>query len=482
MASVFKRNGDGAFLAAWHDHNGKRQVKSTRTTDKRAAERIAAKYEADAALRREGVIDPQLESINGQAKRLIESHIDDYRAKLMASGRSSQYITETLKYIRTVCDAAGVTTPAEITADGVNRFAATLKQAGSSARTIQGYLTAIKGFTKWLAEHDKLQRNPLASVRKPNPKTDRRYERRVLLPDEWKWLKATISDVRGKTPAAERILLYETAIQTGLRSSELRSLTPARLHLDAERPYVTCKASNTKNAKDARLYVSAELAAALRKHVAKQSPKAPVFALPSEFKMPAMIRSDLAAARTAWLDEAHGAAERKQREESDFLVEANHDGGRLDFHTLRHTCGAWLAMQGVHPKVVQTVMRHSAITLTMDTYGHLFPGQEADAVDQLGAILNTSLSDTSQRQAQQSGHETLRRVATHGDKSTDNSNSSDEPETSSISRENATNGDGLRRNSVLLESPPEGKRMASRLIRNQLPRKRLRVRVPCPPL
>lgn len=29
---------------------------------------------------------------------------------------------------------------------------------------------------------------------------------------------------------------------------------------------------------------------------------------------------------------------------------------------------------------------------------------------------------------------------------------------------------------------PEGMRMASRLIRNQLPRKGLRVRVPCPPL
>jgi hypothetical protein len=33
---------------------------------------------------------------------------------------------------------------------------------------------------------------------------------------------------------------------------------------------------------------------------------------------------------------------------------------------------------------VQTVMLHSTITLTLDTYGHLLPGQEADAVDGLG--------------------------------------------------------------------------------------------------
>jgi len=37
-------------------------------------------------------------------------------------------------------------------------------------------------------------------------------------------------------------------------------------------------------------------------------------------------------------------------------------------------------MTGAHPKVVQTIMRHSTITLTMDTYGHLFPGQEAEAI------------------------------------------------------------------------------------------------------
>jgi hypothetical protein len=57
------------------------------------------------------------------------------------------------------------------------------------------------------------------------------------------------------------------------------------------------------------------------------------------------------------------------------------------------TCGAWLAMTGAHPKVAQTVMRHQSITLTMDTYGHLFPGQEADAVARLRSML-TDAGDT----------------------------------------------------------------------------------------
>ena len=45
-------------------------------------------------------------------------------------------------------------------------------------------------------------------------------------------------------------------------------------------------------------------------------------------------------------------------------------------------------MAGEHPKVIQTVMRHSSITLTMDTYGHLFPGQEADAANRFSEMLN----------------------------------------------------------------------------------------------
>ena len=56
------------------------------------------------------------------------------------------------------------------------------------------------------------------------------------------------------------------------------------------------------------------------------------------------------------------------------------EGGVLEFHCLRHACGAWLALAGAHPKAVQSIMRHSTITLTMDTYGHLFPGQDAETV------------------------------------------------------------------------------------------------------
>ena len=212
----------------------------------------------------------------------------------------------------------------------------------------------------------------------------------MLLPDEWRWLRSTTlaSPERYGMPPSERVVLYLVAIQTGLRSSELRSLSRGRLFLDADPPYITCKAGSTKNGKDARQYIQVALAGELHLHIATKAPRAKVFSMPAKEDVAAMLRADLADARRARMRKAkHDPQEYLRRQESDFLAAENHEGEVLDFHSLRHTCGAWLAMAGVHPKVVQTVMRHSTITLTMDTYGHLFPGQEAEAVSRLPDML-----------------------------------------------------------------------------------------------
>ena len=71
----------------WHPspkrvEGGKRHTKSARTTDRKAAERIVQKYEADVALRRDGVIDPTLDDIGNESQRLIAEHLKDFTAKL----------------------------------------------------------------------------------------------------------------------------------------------------------------------------------------------------------------------------------------------------------------------------------------------------------------------------------------------------------------------------------------------------------------
>ncbi len=53
------------------------------------------------------------------------------------------------------------------------------------------------------------------------------------------------------------------------------------------------------------------------------------------------------------------------------------------FHDLRHSTATLLLSKGVHPKVVQEILGHSAINITMDTYSHVLPNIQKDAMGKL---------------------------------------------------------------------------------------------------
>jgi len=52
---------------------------------------------------------------------------------------------------------------------------------------------------------------------------------------------------------------------------------------------------------------------------------------------------------------------------------------RLRVHDLRHTAATHLLNKGVHPKVVQDLLGHSTIAITLDTYSHVMPALAKDA-------------------------------------------------------------------------------------------------------
>lgn len=57
------------------------------------------------------------------------------------------------------------------------------------------------------------------------------------------------------------------------------------------------------------------------------------------------------------------------------------------FHDLRHTAATLLLSQGVHPKVVQELLGHSTISMTMDVYSHVLPSMQQDAIGKLNQLL-----------------------------------------------------------------------------------------------
>ena len=56
------------------------------------------------------------------------------------------------------------------------------------------------------------------------------------------------------------------------------------------------------------------------------------------------------------------------------------------FHDLRHTAVTLLLTKSVHPKVVQEMLGHSSISITLDIYSHVLPTMQEKAAEAMEDI------------------------------------------------------------------------------------------------
>jgi len=57
-------------------------------------------------------------------------------------------------------------------------------------------------------------------------------------------------------------------------------------------------------------------------------------------------------------------------------------------HDLRHTHATLMLKAGVHPKIVSERLGHASIAITLDTYSHVLPGLQEEAVEKFDRIFN----------------------------------------------------------------------------------------------
>ena len=60
----------------------------------------------------------------------------------------------------------------------------------------------------------------------------------------------------------------------------------------------------------------------------------------------------------------------------------------IRFHDLRHTCATLLLGGGVHPKLVQELLGHATIAMTLDTYSHFLPSMGDHTAKAMEAALS----------------------------------------------------------------------------------------------
>ncbi len=381
MPKLFKRTkGPRAHWYFRYSLNGKRKEICTGTADKQAAAEMMNLYLAQQTQLKRGLLSKSQVATLNASKLLFTEEVTKWIASL--STRSIEYQNDCKRCVTRIASQSGWICLGDINADGVDSWVQSSIQAGNSSRTTQKHIKAIKQFVAWLLSTRKLASDPLLAIKTPNPKTDRKVRMRMILPEEWPWIESVLrasKQVLHSMNPQERLWLYDFAIQTGLRNSEIRELKMADLVVGKTACYVTLSAQHTKNEQDAKQYLRRDLAVSLAGQA--KLPQSRLFRMPARRYCAEMLRKDVAAARAAWI-KAGGD------ESSTFLAEKNDKGEVLLFHSLRHTCGAWMIIAGVNPKVVQQVMRHSTIVLTLDTYGHLLPDSEQDAVELQARVIN----------------------------------------------------------------------------------------------
>jgi len=73
----------------------------------------------------------------------------------------------------------------------------------------------------------------------------------------------------------------------------------------------------------------------------------------------------------------------------------------IRFHDLRHSAATLLLSMDVHPKVVQEILGHSEISVTMDTYSHVLPTMQREAMERLNGLFLHNDQDKQNNQSDQ---------------------------------------------------------------------------------
>jgi hypothetical protein len=107
----------------------------------------------------------------------------------------------------------------------------------------------------------------------------------------------------------------------------------------------------------------------------------------SQHRAARIIRLDLETARLAWVAETNDPAVAEARErDADFLRSLNSDGECVDFHCLRHSYLSRLGRSSASAKIMQSMARHSTVTLTLDRYTHVALHDLDAAVNSMPAL------------------------------------------------------------------------------------------------
>jgi integrase len=219
---------------------------------------------------------------------------------------------------------------------------------------------ALKQAVKW----ELVPRNACEAVDPPKLQTEE------IQPLDADQAKAFLEAARGDRLEA----LYVLAVTAGLRIGELLGLKWEDVNLErgvlhVRRTLSAAKSGPTfttpKNEKGRSVKLTRRAVEALKSHRAAQNTE--------RLKLPADLWEDWGLVFSTRCGTPIDYRSLTSRAFKSLLSRAELPR-TVRFHDLRHTCATLLLSRGVHPKLVQELLGHANMAMTLDRYSHVLPG------------------------------------------------------------------------------------------------------------
>jgi integrase len=241
---------------------------------------------------------------------------------------------------------------------------------GAAPSTVRNAILPLRAIYRRAVHLDHVAQNPTRRLLLPAVRGQRD---RIARPEEANTLITTL-------PPQDQPL-WATALYAGLRRGELQGLQWGDIDLDNNLIHIRRSWDRVHGpiepkslAGHRRIPLTRTLRNYLITHQLRHAdarPDQPVFATPTG--QPFQPLTTIRRARTHW---------------------QNAGLNPILPHECRHTYAAFMIAAGINPKALQTYMGHASITITLDRYGHLLPGNEHQAATLLETYLHTNPATT----------------------------------------------------------------------------------------
>ena len=348
------------------DHHGKRKAKCI-GDNKRAAQQVAEKIQAKIALGQFEIVEEKETPVlfADYAKEWLKTTVG-VRCKPSTVREYEVILT------RHINPAFGAKEFAAITREDIKRSLVSWVEAGLSRARVHMILRLLSAICTSAMEDEKATANPAAKPgRLLPPQASPKEKIRALTREE---LARLLETLRQRWP--EYFPSFLTLARTGMRLGEALGLQWGDIDwhggfMEIRRGLRKGTLSSPKSKKSRRVDMSRQLQETLRVLLATREEQAwrngwsalPEWVFCGEDRHPLC---DVTLRRDVLRPALHQAELRQIR-----------------IHDLRHTFASLLIQQGESLVYVKEQLGHHSIKITVDTYGHLVPGGNRQAVDKL---------------------------------------------------------------------------------------------------